>query len=179
MVTVSKPRCGCCGKPGTTSPWYMRQPSLPAKSCPMSRPASDASRAEPLVARRVARRRGGRRRGTDRASASGDPAEQRRGSDPPSRYINAIQIPWLPYCRRSCAAAKAEPFQAIRVGMLRRSARRPTRSRRLPVDVADWYLLPAKLPDTARKAVPKCSTKEVTPYLFAQVVMSCRQSSAL
>ena len=25
------------------SPWYMRQPSMPAKSCPISRPASDAS----------------------------------------------------------------------------------------------------------------------------------------
>ena len=53
MVTVSKPRCGCCGKPGTTSPWYMRQPSLPAKSWPMSRPASDAAGPELLVARRV------------------------------------------------------------------------------------------------------------------------------
>ncbi len=42
-VTVSKPRCGCCGKPGTRSPWYMFQPSLPAKSCPMARPASDAA----------------------------------------------------------------------------------------------------------------------------------------
>ena len=41
-VTVSKPRCGCDGKPGTTSPWYMRQPSLPAKSWPMSRPANEA-----------------------------------------------------------------------------------------------------------------------------------------
>ena len=42
-VTVSKPRCGCCGKPGTVAPWYMRQPSIPAKSMPMSRPASEAS----------------------------------------------------------------------------------------------------------------------------------------
>jgi hypothetical protein len=42
-VTVSKPRCGCCGKPGTVVPWYMRQPSMPAKSMPISRPASDAS----------------------------------------------------------------------------------------------------------------------------------------
>ena len=43
IVTVSKPRCGCCGKPGTTSPWYIRQPSRPSKSWPMVRPASDAS----------------------------------------------------------------------------------------------------------------------------------------
>ena len=42
-VTVSKPRCGCCGKPGTSVPWYMRQPSTPAKSAPISRPASGAS----------------------------------------------------------------------------------------------------------------------------------------
>ena len=41
-VTVSKPRCGCWGKPGTTLPWYMRQPSAPAKSMPRSRAASDA-----------------------------------------------------------------------------------------------------------------------------------------
>ena len=43
MVTVSKPRWGCCGKPGTTEPWYMRHPSFPAKSCPRLRPASDAA----------------------------------------------------------------------------------------------------------------------------------------
>ena len=42
MVTVSNPRCGCDGKPGTVSPWYMLQPSLPAKSWPMLRPASSA-----------------------------------------------------------------------------------------------------------------------------------------
>ena len=41
-VMVSKPRCGCSGNPGTVLPWYMRQPSLPAKSWPMSRPASRA-----------------------------------------------------------------------------------------------------------------------------------------
>ena len=49
-MTVSKPRCGCCGKPGTTRPWYMRQPSLPAKSWPRSRPASDAAGPKLLVA---------------------------------------------------------------------------------------------------------------------------------
>ncbi len=43
MVTVSKPRCGCDGKPGTACPWYMLQPSLRPKSWPMLRPASDAS----------------------------------------------------------------------------------------------------------------------------------------
>ena len=43
MVTVSNPRCGCEGKPGTVSPWYMLQPSLREKSCPMSRPASEAA----------------------------------------------------------------------------------------------------------------------------------------
>jgi len=32
MVTVSKPRCGWGGKPGTVSPWYMLQPSLRLKS---------------------------------------------------------------------------------------------------------------------------------------------------
>ena len=42
-VTVSKPRCGCCGKPGTVLPWYIRQPSMPAKSMPMSRPSSEAA----------------------------------------------------------------------------------------------------------------------------------------
>ena len=42
-VTVSKPRCGCCGKPGTMLPWYIRQPSAPAKSMPRSRAASDAA----------------------------------------------------------------------------------------------------------------------------------------
>ena len=42
IVTVSKPRCGCEGKPGTVSPWYMLQPSLPAKSWPICRPASKA-----------------------------------------------------------------------------------------------------------------------------------------
>jgi hypothetical protein len=43
MVTVSKPRCGCWGKPGTVAPWYRLQPSLRLKSCPMSRPASEAA----------------------------------------------------------------------------------------------------------------------------------------
>jgi len=43
MVTVSKPRCGCDGKPGTVSPWYMLQPSLRPKSWPIARPASEAS----------------------------------------------------------------------------------------------------------------------------------------
>ncbi|MNT11119.1 hypothetical protein D3C72_1459830 [compost metagenome] len=43
MVTVSKPRCGCEGKPGTVSPWYMLQPSLRLKSWPIWRPASEAS----------------------------------------------------------------------------------------------------------------------------------------
>ena len=42
-VTVSKPRCGCCGNPGTVAPWYMLQPSPPEKSWPMSRPSSGAS----------------------------------------------------------------------------------------------------------------------------------------
>ena len=41
MVTVSKPRCGCAGKPGTESPWYMLQPSLRLKSWPIARPASE------------------------------------------------------------------------------------------------------------------------------------------
>ena len=36
-VTVSKPRCGWPGKPGTVSPWYMLQPSLPLKSLPIWR----------------------------------------------------------------------------------------------------------------------------------------------
>ncbi len=34
-------------------PWYIRQPSMPAKSLPMSRPASEAAGAETAVARRV------------------------------------------------------------------------------------------------------------------------------
>jgi hypothetical protein len=36
-VTVSKPRWGWFGKPGTTLPWYMLKPSRPEKSWPMSR----------------------------------------------------------------------------------------------------------------------------------------------
>ena len=52
MVTVSKPRCGCCGKPGTTSPWYMRQPSLPSKSC-RCRGRRATPRDPALVARRI------------------------------------------------------------------------------------------------------------------------------
>ncbi len=51
MVTVSKPRWGWRGKPGTTSPWYIDQPSRAEKSCPICRPASDAAgamRASPL-----------------------------------------------------------------------------------------------------------------------------------
>jgi hypothetical protein len=43
MVTVSKPRCGWPGKPGTSRPWYMLQPSFLLKSWPRSRPASGAS----------------------------------------------------------------------------------------------------------------------------------------
>jgi hypothetical protein len=43
IVTVSKPRCGWAGKPGTSSPWYMLQPSLRLKSAPRSRPANDAT----------------------------------------------------------------------------------------------------------------------------------------
>src|SRR5262249_46940276 len=43
MGQVSKPRCGCAGKPGTTMPWYMLQPSFRLKSWPSSRPASEAS----------------------------------------------------------------------------------------------------------------------------------------
>ena len=39
-VTVSKPRCGCAGKPGTASPWYMLQPSWRLKSLPIWRPPS-------------------------------------------------------------------------------------------------------------------------------------------
>ena len=39
-VTVSKPRCGWAGKPGTRLPWYIRQPSFGVKSAPMSRPSS-------------------------------------------------------------------------------------------------------------------------------------------
>jgi hypothetical protein len=42
-VTVSKPRCGCAGKPGTSRPWYIRQPSRGSKSMPSCRPASDAA----------------------------------------------------------------------------------------------------------------------------------------
>jgi hypothetical protein len=37
-VTVSKPRWGWAGQPGTTVPWYIDQPSLPLKSLPMLRP---------------------------------------------------------------------------------------------------------------------------------------------
>ena len=43
IVTVSNPRCGCPGKPGTVVPWYMLQPSLRLKSWPRLRPASGAS----------------------------------------------------------------------------------------------------------------------------------------
>ena len=41
-VMVSKPRCGCTGKPGTSWPWYMLQPSWALKSLPILRPASKA-----------------------------------------------------------------------------------------------------------------------------------------
>ena len=36
-VTVSNPRCGCCGKPGTRSPWYMRYALEGSKSAPLPR----------------------------------------------------------------------------------------------------------------------------------------------
>ncbi len=50
-VTVSKPRCGWPGKPGTVSPWYMLQPSLRLKSLPIWRPSSGSARANaPLPA---------------------------------------------------------------------------------------------------------------------------------
>ncbi|ODQ96856.1 hypothetical protein BFG51_12190 [Dietzia alimentaria] len=42
-VTVSNPRCGCWGKPGTVWPWYIDHPSLPEKSCPRDRPAREAA----------------------------------------------------------------------------------------------------------------------------------------
>ena len=69
IVTVSKPRCGCCGKPGTTSPWYMRQPSLPSKSWPRLRPGERRGRAHAARCPPGTRRRGGRRTGTGRTSA--------------------------------------------------------------------------------------------------------------
>src|SRR5699024_4624514 len=42
-VTVSNPRCGCWGNPGTVVPWYMDQPSRPEKSWPICRPSSEAA----------------------------------------------------------------------------------------------------------------------------------------
>ena len=45
-VTVSKPRCGWPGKPGTVSPWYMLQPSLRLKSLPIWRPSSGTAGAK-------------------------------------------------------------------------------------------------------------------------------------
>mmetsp|Transcript_6704 Transcript_6704/g.21159 ORF Transcript_6704/g.21159 Transcript_6704/m.21159 type:complete len:239 (+) Transcript_6704:745-1461(+) len=41
-VTVSKPRCGCLGKPGTLRPWYMFQPLAEPKSEPSGRPRSSS-----------------------------------------------------------------------------------------------------------------------------------------
>ena len=67
MVTVSKPRCGCDGKPGTFSPWYMLQPSCrrsPGRCC--GRPATRPGRSGRCPSGR--RRRGGRRTGTGRPS---------------------------------------------------------------------------------------------------------------
>ena len=73
-VTVSKPRCGCCGKPGTSSPWYIRQPSRGSKSDPISRPASDSAGGPNRPLPRGTGRGGGRRTGTGRPSATGTPA---------------------------------------------------------------------------------------------------------
>ena len=42
-VTVSKPRCGCTGKPGTRSPWYIEKPSWRLKSLPSARPPRAAA----------------------------------------------------------------------------------------------------------------------------------------
>jgi hypothetical protein len=53
IVTVSKPRCGCWGNPGTISPWYIRHPSFPSKSWPMFRPASEAAGPSRSFPRRV------------------------------------------------------------------------------------------------------------------------------
>ena len=52
-VIVSNPRCGCCGKPGTSVPWYIRHPSMPSKSWPSWRPASDVAGPRRVVAGRV------------------------------------------------------------------------------------------------------------------------------
>jgi hypothetical protein len=61
------------GKPGTVMPWYMRQPSWPAKSWPSCRPVSGAS-GRSCRCRAGRRRRGGRRTGRGRSSATGKPS---------------------------------------------------------------------------------------------------------
>mmetsp|Transcript_23742 Transcript_23742/g.64390 ORF Transcript_23742/g.64390 Transcript_23742/m.64390 type:complete len:288 (-) Transcript_23742:98-961(-) len=47
-VTVSKPRCGCLGKPGTLLPWYMFHPVGDPKSEPSARPRR-SSRGGPML----------------------------------------------------------------------------------------------------------------------------------
>ena len=75
-VTVSKPRCGCCGKPGTTcGRGTCSSRRWPEKSCPSSRPSSGTAGAS-ARRRPGRRRRGGRRTGTGRSSATGRRADR-------------------------------------------------------------------------------------------------------
>ena len=70
-------------------PWYIRQPSLPAKSWPMLRPASRRVRRQRCRCPRGRRRRGGRRRGRGRWSATGS-----RGEGSAAR-VRSCPLQWM------------------------------------------------------------------------------------
>ena len=73
IVTVSKPRCGCCGNPGTIVA-VVHAPAVLAREVLADLAAGERrGRSHALVARRIGDRRGARRTGTGRRSPTESP----------------------------------------------------------------------------------------------------------